>query len=307
MAGSANTPAVAAETRMAATYDEAIARVTALQALDGPEVRAGSQTRLWTHGHQAERALVYYHGYTNAPQQFDLLGEQLFQLGYNVLVPRLPYHGLEDRMNTDQGKLTADDLLKMTRETVDLMHGLGQKVTVAGLSGGGVMAAWAAQFRSDVDLAVVIGPAFGLPFAPAWVSTWMRNLAPHLPNLYIWWDPRKKDKIEGPVHGYPRFSTQGLAQIFRFGKLVMDAAKTTRPAASHIQMITSAFDAAIHLPTAHKVTEEWKEHGADVLAYEFPKDMKIWHDMIDPAQATQRIDVVYPVLIKMITEGIAPA
>lgn len=307
MAASATEPRATVTPRAASSYGEALERVQALQALDGPDVREDSRTRLWTHGEQTARALVYYHGYTNAPPQFNLLGEQLYQLGYNVLVPRLPDHGLKDRLTPDQAKLTADDLLAMTQETVDIMQGLGEKVTVAGLSGGGVMAAWAAQFRSDVDLAVVMAPSFGLPFVPAWVSTLMRKSAPHLPNLFIWWDPRKKAEIEGPAHAYPRFSTRGLAQIFRFGKLVTDAAKTTRPAARHIQVITSAFDTAVHLPTVHKVAAEWQEHGADVLTYEFPKDMKIWHDMIDPAQATQQIDVVYPVVMKMITERVAPS
>ena len=67
-------------------------------------------------------------------------------------------------------------------------------------------------------------------------------------------------------------------------------------------MITSAFDTAIHLPTAHKVAAAWKAHGANLTTYEFPKDMKIWHDMIDPAQSTQQIDKVYPVVLDMITQ-----
>jgi esterase/lipase len=292
--------------RTASTFEQAMKRVTALQALDGPEVREGSQTRLWSHGKQTDRALAFFHGYTNSPEQFAILGQQFFDLGYNVLVPRLPYHGLEDRMNKEQEKLTAQDLLNATQETVDIMQGLGKAVIITGLSAGGVMAAWAGQFRSDVAIAVPMGPAFGLPFVPAWLSSLVRNLAPHLPNFYIWWDPKAKDKIEGPVHGYPRFSTHGLAEIFRFGKTVTDAAKTTKPAAKRIYMITSGFDAAIHLPTARKVAKEWQATGGDVIAYEFPKELKIWHDMIDPAQKGERTDIVYPALINLIDKGVVP-
>jgi hypothetical protein len=50
------------------------------------------------------------------------------------------------------------------------------------------------------------------------------------------------------------------------------------------------------------VAEAWKAHGANLTTYEFPKDMKIWHDMIDPAQSTQQIDKVYPVVLDMITQ-----
>ena len=174
-------------------------------------------------------------------------------------------------------------------------------MTIAGLSGGGVMAAWAAQFRPDVDHVVVIGPAFGLPFAPAWVSSFLRASLLHLPNFFIWWDPRVKEKIVGPPHAYPRFSTKGLAETFRLGMVVRNAAKQTKPAAKHIQLVLSDFDAAIHLPTARKLAEEWKQHGADVAVYEFAKDLKIWHDMIDPLQSTQQISVVYPVVLPMLS------
>jgi carboxylesterase len=284
----------------ATTFEEAIERVTALQAQDGPDVRDDSHTRIWSQGRQAEYALVYYHGNTNAPPQFNLLGEDLYKMGFNVLVPRLPYHGLKDPLTQEPAKLTAEDLAALTQETVDIARGLGKRVTIAGLSAGGVLAAWAAQFRADVDLAVVLSPAFGLPFVPSWASSLYRSVVPHVPNFFVWWDPRVKEKINGPPHAYPRFSTKSVAETFRLGKEVRDAAKTSKPAAKHIQVVLSAFDTAIHLPTARKVVEEWKQHGADVSVYEFAKDLKIWHDMIDPLQATQQIDVVYPVILPML-------
>ncbi len=293
---------LAPASKPAANFEEAMARVKALQAKDGTAVRPDSGTRLWSQGAQAEHVLVYYHGYTNAPPQFKLLGEDLFQMGYNVLVPRLPYHGLQDPMTEEQARLTAEDLAAMTQETVDIAQGLGKKVTIAGLSGGGVMAAWAAQFRTDVDLAVVISPAFGLPFVPGWVSSLFRSSVPHLRNFFIWWDPRVKDKIVGPAHAYPRFSTKALAETFRFGKVVREAAQHAKPGARRIQMILSDFDTAIHLPTARKVAADWREHGAPVSLYEFAKELKVWHDMIDPEQSTQQIDVVYPVVLPLLTQ-----
>lgn len=293
---------LAQASRPAAGFEEAVARIEALQAKDGPEVRPDSHTRFWSQGSQAEHALVYYHGYTNAPPQFDVLGQKLCEQGYNVLAPRLPHHGLQDRLTKDQSLLKAEEMAQLTQDTVDIARGLGKKVTIAGLSAGGVMAAWAAQFRPDVDLAVVISPSFGLPFVPSWVSSSFRAVIPHIPNMFIWWDPRVKEKIVGPPHAYPRFSTKSLAETFRLGMAVREAAKQTRPAAKHIQVVTSAFDTAIHLPTVYKVTEQWKERGGNVSTYEFPKEEKIWHDMIDPAQSTQRIDVVYPVLLPLLTQ-----
>jgi carboxylesterase len=293
-------PNLAPAAKPAATFDEAMTRIAALQAQDGPDVREDSRTRFWSQGKQAEHALVYYHGYTNAPPQFKILGDKLHEQGFNVLTPRLPYHGLQDPLTLEQSQLTAEKMAALTQETVDIARGLGKKVTIAGLSGGGVMAAWAAQFRPDVDRAIVIGPAFGLPFVPASISSLFRSSMNHLPNFFIWWDPRVKDKIVGPPHAYPRFSTKGLAETFRLGNVVRAAAKTTKPGAKQIQMVLSDFDTAIHLPTARKVAAEWQEHGADVNVYTFAKDLKIWHDLIDPQQSTQQIDVVYPVVLPML-------
>jgi pimeloyl-ACP methyl ester carboxylesterase len=288
----------------ATSYEEAMARVKALQAKDGSDVREDSRTRLWTQGKKVDHALVYYHGYTNAPPQFNLMGEDLCKLGYNVLVPRLPHHGLKDPLTTDQANLTAEEMAAMIQETVDIAQGLGSRVTISGLSAGGVMAAWAAQFRADVDLAVVMGPAYGFPFVPSWLTSFGSGLIKVLPNFFVWWDPRVKEKIVGPAHAYPRFSTKGLAQTFRLGHEVRNAAAKEKPLARRIQVILSDFDAAIHLPTAKKVTEEWQAHGANVNQYVFAKDLKIWHDMIDPAQSTQQIDVVYPVILPLITENL---
>src|SRR5258708_37317477 len=60
-------------------YQEALEVVKGLQALDGPNVNPVCHTRLYTHGHRTERALVLLHGFTNCPRQFDDLGRQLFE------------------------------------------------------------------------------------------------------------------------------------------------------------------------------------------------------------------------------------
>lgn len=289
-------------TRPAQGYAEAVARVEALQALDGPAVRSDSGTRLWTHGKQTERAIVFYHGYTNAPPQYNLLGEHFFLAGYNVLAPRLPHHGLQDPLTTDQMNLTAEELITLTQETTDIAFGLGRRVTIAGLSCGGVMAGWAAAFRPDVFLALGMAPAANFPFVPMWVSAGFRKAAPRLPNMFIWWDPRVKEKIQGPPHAYPRFSTRGLGQIFRMARVLYDYANVQAPQAQHIAVMTSAFDAAVSNKTIYKLIGRWRKHGATIDTYEFPKEQKVWHDIIDPANPTGQIDVTYPVVIRMLTQ-----
>ncbi|MFN8483929.1 MAG: alpha/beta hydrolase [Anaerolineae bacterium] len=286
-------------TATSVSYDEAVARITAIQSKEGADIDDVCHTRLWTHGQKTERALVYFHGYTNCPAQLDQLGETLYQKGLNVFVPRIEFHGLKNLMNDDQAKLTSDMLVRLTNESIDIAHGLGDDVTVMGLSAGGVMAAYAAQFRSDVDLAVVVSPSLGLPFAPAFVSGLAKAIVPHIPNMFIWWDPRVKEKIQGPPYGYPRFSTHALINIFKAGDSVLAAAKHRPPAARRVVMIATDADTAIHLPTAYKLGREWKANAPErVQVLRFAKDDSIIHDMIDPWQTAQRIDLVYPILLK---------
>jgi carboxylesterase len=79
--------------RPTADYVEAMARLGILQAADGPEVTPKCRLQLLTHGRKVARSIVLLYGYTNCPQQFLPLGQQLHAQGYNVLIPRFPFHG----------------------------------------------------------------------------------------------------------------------------------------------------------------------------------------------------------------------
>ncbi len=113
-----------------------------------------------------ERAILFLHGFTNSPQQFAALGEQFFRLGYNVFIPRLPRHGLSDRLTRDLKNLTEQELLQFGETMLDLTLGLGQHVAVSGLSLGGLLAAWIGQHRAEVAVAAPIAPEFGLAAVP---------------------------------------------------------------------------------------------------------------------------------------------
>jgi hypothetical protein len=45
----------------------------------------------------------------------------------------------------------------------------------------------------------------------------------------------------------------------------------------------------------------WRSKGLKKFAaVDFPKKMKIEHDMIDPVQKNQQIEIVYPVIISLL-------
>lgn len=285
-------------------YDESMDRIAALREPEQSGFREVCRTRFMTHGGRTERVIVFAHGYTSCPKQFEALGEAFFELGYNVLIPPLPYHGLADRMTEKQALLTAEALTRYADEAIDIAQGLGDKVVMAGLSGGGVTTAWAAQFREDIDLAVLIAPAFGFAQVPTPVTVPGAVLFRVLPNFYRWWDPVLKESV-GPAHGYPRTATRALAEILRLGSAILAASSRKAPAARSVLVVTNASDTSINHGLVARYVENLRKQGYQGLrTYEFEAELELEHDLIDPAQPAQRIDIVYPKLIEFITDMI---
>jgi pimeloyl-ACP methyl ester carboxylesterase len=254
-----------------------------------------------THGQKVQRAVVFVHGYTNCPEQFHELGKRFYDLGYNVLIAPLPHHGLADRLTDEQGQLTAGELTTYADEVLDIAHGLGGQVVMAGISGGGVTTAWAAQHRSDLDLAVIISPAFGFKQIPTPLTAGVMNLFSVLPESYTWWDPALRANSE-PSYAYPRYSRRALTQIMRLGFAVQTAAHESPPAAGRIVVVTNGNEPSVNNELTMQVLTSWRQHTTNVTSYEFPANLGLPHDLIDPSQPDQRTDIVYPKLIQLITQ-----
>jgi len=285
----------------ATDYADALQRIEALRAMEGADYNPVCRLKFMDHGMKTERVIVFIHGYTNCPEQFRQLGEMFFEQGYNVLITPQPHMGLADRMNNQHERLTAEELAAYTNGVIDIAQGLGEHVSLVGLSGGGVMAAWAAQERRDLDLAIVIAPSFGYTFIPDFLTVPALNLFRRLPNFYQWWDPIHKSDIT-PDYGYPRFSTRALAEILRMAFVVKEGACREAPAAGSILVITNDGDPSVDNALTNKVVQCWRQQGLQSLStYQFEASLKLEHDLIDPCQKNQHIDMVYPQLVALIT------
>jgi carboxylesterase len=290
----------------AADYAAATDRLAALQAADGAQINPACRTQALLHGGKTARTVVLLHGYTNCPQQFLPLGRQLHERGSNVLIPRFPFHGYADRMTDAPARLTALHLALLTDEAIDIARGLGDEVTVVGLSIGGAMAAWGAHQRADVDRAVVIAPLFGMRAIPAVVKPAVVNATYALPNLFIWWDEATKAQAPGPPYAYPRFGTRGIGATLRLAEAVWEGARRGPPRARQLVMVTTPADEAVDPQAVGWMVDAWRAAGhPDVTTYVFPADLGLRHDVIDPNQPGQQTEIVYPALLALI-EGRAP-
>jgi hypothetical protein len=284
-------------------YADALARVAALQASEGPQVNPVCRTYLLTHGHATERAIVLLHGMTNCPAQYVQLAPLFFERGYNVLVPRTPRSGLADRDTDDLKHLTPEELRAFGDQMVDIARGLGERVTVVGISASAIISGWIAQFRPDVDLAVLIAPALGLP--PNWpllgtrANRLVAGILSILPNLMT---QRLAGPKEGPPHGYNGFASHGLAATFRFGAVVMRAARRKPPLARRIIVLMNDYDTAVNTAMIRDLVHAWRTRAGERVAfYTFSARMRLLHDIIEPQRDEQRVDVVYPILLQLIT------
>jgi pimeloyl-ACP methyl ester carboxylesterase len=254
------------------SYAEAVQRIETLQAQEPQDMNPVCRLQLMTHGNKVDRTIILVHGYTNCPQQFRDLGQGFYDAGYNVLIAPLPHHGLADRMTEEHAQLTAEELAAYADETVDISQGLGEQVVMMGISAGGVTTAWAAQNRSDVDLAVVISPAFGFKQIPTPLTAAVMNIYLLMPDSYVWWNPVLQANAP-PPHAYPRYSQHALVQILRLGFATQADARRLQPAAKKLVVVSNANDNSVNNALTMDVVKTWQAHGANLTTYEFDANL----------------------------------
>jgi pimeloyl-ACP methyl ester carboxylesterase len=282
-------------------YEEATRQIAILSEDRQPEMNPDCRLQFLTHGQKVQHVIILVHGYTNCPAQFAQIGQKFYDLGYNVLIAPLPHHGLKDRLNGEQGQLTADELTAYADHMVDIAYGLGDDIAMMGISGGGVIAAWAAQNRSDLDTAVIISPAFGYQEIPTRFTIPVMNIVHILPDSFEWWDPNLKGNA-GPAHQYPRYSKHALAELLRLGFAVQVQGVWSSPVAHRVIVVTNANDTSVNNEMTSGVVKRWQKNGANIETYEFASSFGLAHDLIDPEQPNQPVDTVYPKLIDLITD-----
>jgi esterase/lipase len=288
----------------ASDYETAMARFAQIQAQEEAHRKLNPVccSKLLTHGSKTERVIILMHGMTNCPQQFVELAPIFYEQGYNVLVPRMPHNGLADPDTDDLKYLKAAELRNCSNAMVDIARGLGDHITYLGLSVGGLMAAWVAQYRDDVNKAVIIAPSFTIsPYLGVGVSRILMRLFLILPNIMT---QRLKPFKDGPDHNYLGFATRGLGEMMRFGFSIYDTSKKTSAAAQSVLVITNAADPAVNNKIPLKVAKNWKANGSKQLdQYQFDAKYKLIHDIIDPGQKLQNVAVSYPILLDLLSRN----
>lgn len=288
----------------AASHEEAIARISAIQQAEeiSGEINPVCTSTLMTHGDKAAGVIVFYHGFTSCPEQFRELGRQMFDEGYNVFIPRMPHHGKLERTQDALLPTSAAELAQFATDTVDIAHGLGDRVIIGGLSGGGTIAAWVAQEHEDVDQAVIVAPFLGIGFIPTPLNRVVARVIDLIPNIPMWWDPTTKaDNPFTAPYSYPGYPLHALAEYLHLGFATQDAARRVKPAADSIMVINNAHDNSVNNGITDQLVALWQAHGEEYLrTYEFADALGLPHDVITPTREDGNPGLVYPVIVDSI-------
>lgn len=267
-----------------------------------PGRHPGGGIYLLVHGKRTEHAVAFAHGYTSAPIQFLQLAQQFYERGWNVVIAPMPGHGLAERMNTEHSRLTGADLAAHGYRLADIACGLGERVTLCGLSAGGVATAYAAQTYPGLHQAVMLSPGLGFKALPVQANPVLAAAASLIPDAYGWWDPVNKDALTAQDYTYPRFSYRTVGQILYLGDVVRRLAQRKSPQAKDILLVTNANDASVDHRPAYALADAWRKKGAALRTYEFDASHKLDHDFVDPLNAFSNISLVYPILLDLIIE-----
>ncbi len=284
----------------AQSYEEAMARWDTLikptEAEGGELMSPLADSFLLEHGQKTDRVYVLVHGLTNSPYQWKPFAKELYDRGYNVMVVRMPYHGLKSHSVGELRHLTPEILANYMDDVTDVAVGFGDNVRIVGISVGGTAAAWAAQNRPDVELVMPISPMFGMGILPEWGNWLMMNFFSRFPNINLP-DPKEPER----EHVYRGQTTRGVAVSIAFGQSIIKQAKSAPPAVKEIILVTNANDTTVSNKDAYKIADIWEKNGDTIIRYEFPKELGLPHNSIDPT-SNENTDIVYEKLLELLGE-----
>jgi len=280
------------------SYDEALARVDVIKAGEQEIVNRDGKTLLMVHGQKTDRVYVMVHGTTNSPLQWKELGETLYSRGHNVLIPRIPCHGLLSHHVRELASLQVQDLRAYADHVIDMAVGLGDEVVVVGISGGGAVASWMAHFRPEVARALLLVPFYGVYGVPDLITPFLARAFSRIPNLVL--DNPLEPRRDWVYRGQ---STRGVAAFLLLGQEVIQAAREgQKPVGKLIVLMTEKEDTANNRST-EELVKHWQSAGAAPISFTFEDALDIPHNAVDPSTDREKKKIVYDKMLELLDEG----
>ena len=228
----------------------------------------------------APKVVVFFHGFTAAPAQFDVIGEAFYRVGYNVLIPLLPGHGQAgDWQDNNPPPLPENPHIyqEFGRNWLKNAQALGDRVLLGGLSGGSTLAAWLAlEHPQQVDRGLLFAPYLsGTNALVDWVVERM--------NVYFEWKTQPGTKS----FGYSGFHMPALRVFLDMGQEILDRAQV-QPAAP-LLIVSSASDSAVDNEEHQKLFQSALKLQPRCWYHCFDRKLAIPHNMMTQAEGNQHV------------------
>ena len=194
--------------------------------------------------------------------------------------------------------MSAEQLKACAADTLEMARGLGERVTVAGFSLGGLLSAYLGQFN-EVQRVVAIAPFLGVVFVPSAFRLRLANWLLHRRNRFYWWDPLLRER-QLPEHGYPRYASHAVAHSLTIADELLNEAGRQAPKASEIVLVVNAREPAVNNRAIMNLVQKWRAHTSDVVHVHRLTGLPIAHDIIEPKRYPDIARRVLPVLVELI-------
>ncbi|MDC7218339.1 MAG: alpha/beta fold hydrolase [Spirochaetales bacterium] len=186
------------------------------------------------------KAVLIIHGFTGYPGEFYPLGEKLNQLGYTVLIPRLPGHGTNRK---DFQKTGARDWLRHVEECYRDLRAAHEGVSLVGLSMGGVLALILAA-RYKPERTVLLAPAMAACNRLFYLTPLLRFFIPRIKSE---WKEEKDDSKDRKILGPEYWTVDIPAQLAELRKLQKIALREIKKISRPLLLMLSEKDASVPL------------------------------------------------------------
>jgi pimeloyl-ACP methyl ester carboxylesterase len=257
------------------------------------------RSMVFDHGRRTDRATLLLHGLSASPRQFIAIAQALHERGHNVFVPRLPRHGHRNRLSEALATMSAAQLEACARDSLEITRGLGARVTVAGFSLGGLLAAYIGQFY-PVHRAVAVSPFLGVSWIPNIFRMPLARFVLSRPNRFYWWDPFLRER-QLPEHGYPRFATHAIGHGLTLAHEVLEAAQKRAPQADELVLVINPHDSAVNKRAILRLASRWKRTKPQAVSVErLTGTPAFLHDVVEPERYPEVAQRVTAVLVELI-------
>ena len=280
------------------TYDEAVAELERIAEAEKSDdgIRPACRSIAMLHGERTARAIVLWHGFTSSPPQFEPLGRMFFERGFNVYIPLQPRHGRR-RMTRALQNLQMVDLQAAALRAIRIAGGLGETIDTAGFSAGGIIAVWLAQC-TRIGTVMPIAPFLSLPWFSYRLGRVLTGVFNRLPNRWLWWNPFERERLE-PQYAYPRYPRRTLARLLEFAHGVNKLSRRAPPLADRCVIVINRKDPACNNSISTNLWSQWTA-SAQIQTYAF-NNLDRRHDIVDPVTYPASRELVYPVLVDLMT------